>query len=140
MSPVELIKVAQQCAGGVSSATMTTAPSSATVTVSMTRVAQNIGMLPALRCGLTATLLRDGIPHGVWFMSYEMCKDVLLSGKELSENFMPISVPLMSGAVAATVAWGVGCKYRWSLKESNRVFLFHSNLIAVIACSQTQPT
>lgn len=112
MSPVELIKVAQQCAGGVSSAAMATAPSTTTVTVSIARVTQNIGMLPALRCGLTATLLRDGIPHGVWFMSYEMCKDVMLGGKQVSEESMPIAVPLMSGAVAAAVAWGVGCEYR----------------------------
>ena len=28
--------------------------------------------------GLVATLLRDGIPHGVWFASYEYCKTEML--------------------------------------------------------------
>jgi len=48
-----------------------------------------------ISAGFGATLLRDGIPHGVWFASYEWCKN--------STNN-----PLVSGAFAATVAWIVG--------------------------------
>ena len=59
--------------------------------------------------GLNATLLRDGIPHGVWFASYEYCKNTLeemehIDGKGKHSSF----VSLFSGAMAATLAWGVG--------------------------------
>ena len=48
-----------------------------------------------------ATLLRDGIPHGVWFVSYEYSKQQLAPYDDVTNS-------LVSGAVAATVAWGVG--------------------------------
>jgi solute carrier family 25 carnitine/acylcarnitine transporter 20/29 len=62
-------------------------------------------------------LLRDGIPHGVWFVSYEVAKDYLGSLLLVStdkngdvENdggyHKSLTVPLLSGAFAATAAWG----------------------------------
>ena len=114
MSPVELMKVNQQVLG--SSArdaarqllhgllSFTTRKSSPTATASSWR-------------GLNATLLRDGIPHGVWFVAYEWCKtelgqrlknDSLEGGKNnanSSDYHQQVTVPLVSGAYAATVAW-----------------------------------
>jgi solute carrier family 25 (mitochondrial carnitine/acylcarnitine transporter), member 20/29 len=90
MSPVELIKISQQVKG-------------VTLMDAGKNVFTNLYQPTAWR-GLGATLLRDGIPHGVWFASYEMAKDSLrepLAGD-------PIRVPLLSGALAATVAWAVG--------------------------------
>jgi len=90
MSPVELIKVSQQCAGqSLSSAAR--------------KVVTNLNHSASWR-GLDATLLRDGIPHGVWFAAYEVAKDDL--NVRLSND--PVAVPLLSGALAATAAWGVG--------------------------------
>jgi len=112
MSPVELIKVAQQCAGGL---TATAAADTASTSVSVQRVVRSIGSrslaTPAWRCGLNATLLRDGIPHGVWFVTYEISKDFMLSSKSLSltaaetnpseivavDEAIPVVVPLVSG-------------------------------------------
>jgi solute carrier family 25 carnitine/acylcarnitine transporter 20/29 len=54
--------------------------------------------------GLNATLLRDGIPHGVWFASYEWCK-TSLEDQTTSEAHRALSIPLFSGAFAATLAW-----------------------------------
>ena len=54
--------------------------------------------------GLNATLLRDGIPHGVWFGSYEWCKNIL-NNENFGDVNEKIAVPLISGAVAAIVAW-----------------------------------
>ena len=84
MSPVELVKVLQQCAGQSLSQAVRAA---------------------TWQRGLGATLLRDGIPHGVWFVAYEECKDVLtkMYGKEDA-----VVVPLTAGAGAATIAWAVG--------------------------------
>lgn len=61
--------------------------------------------------GLNATLLRDGIPHGVWFASYEWCKTAMSSGDKeggggsTTTTTEQIVVPMVSGAFAATVAW-----------------------------------
>lgn len=87
MSPVEGIKVAQQCAG-----------QSLRGAIYRTRAWQR---------GLGATLLRDGIPHGVWFVAYEECKVGLqvVTGRNDDD---PLVVPLLAGAGAATVAWAVG--------------------------------
>jgi hypothetical protein len=100
MSPVELIKVSQQCATGKTLISLPQLLSAARSAV--------------LWRGLGATLLRDGIPHGVWFVSYEVCKDRAVpalrdgskatSGSTQSQFF----APLVSGAFAATVAWTVG--------------------------------
>lgn len=59
--------------------------------------------------GLGSTLLRDGIPHGVWFVSYEYAKKQLNSfANETDEKTREIAVPMVSGAFAATSAWLVG--------------------------------
>jgi solute carrier family 25 carnitine/acylcarnitine transporter 20/29 len=55
--------------------------------------------------GLNATLLRDGVPHGVWFLSYEWCKTDLLGKRLKGTTGEQVTVPLASGAFAATVAW-----------------------------------
>jgi solute carrier family 25 (mitochondrial carnitine/acylcarnitine transporter), member 20/29 len=131
MSPVELIKVNQQVIGQ-------------STRVAGREVVQGLWMF--LRTngtskqsslssssswrGLNATLLRDGIPHGVWFASYEWCKTVLGEYLECADNknnninsssrssssssstgntnskyHAQMTVPLVSGAFAATVAW-----------------------------------
>lgn len=62
--------------------------------------------------GLTATLWRDGIPHGVWFASYEYAKTELAQTASLSGTsdsmIQSVGVPMTAGAIAATVAWAVG--------------------------------
>jgi solute carrier family 25 carnitine/acylcarnitine transporter 20/29 len=68
--------------------------------------------------GLTATLMRDGIPHGVWFCSYQYAKDYMTTFSHANnsdnvndssyDSYTTWTVPLASGAVAAVVAWGVG--------------------------------
>jgi solute carrier family 25 carnitine/acylcarnitine transporter 20/29 len=103
MSPVKLIKVQQQIyvanrGGGWSSSSSS--------------------LVQHWQRGLTATLLRDGIPHGVWFASYEWSKTELT--RQLLDMEDPqhpsygigslttmnqVGVPMMAGAVAATVAW-----------------------------------
>ena len=82
MSPVELIKVQQQVVGSLP------------VVLKPTTIAFR---------GLTATLWRDGIPHGVWFVSYEWCKTNMTEEYRGTEG--GVVVPLTSGAFAATVAW-----------------------------------
>ncbi len=95
MSPVELIKVNQQVAGkSLSSAT--------------SLVATGIFSKSIAWRGLGATLLRDGIPHGVWFASYEMMKQSLEKADGLDKQRNAAFISLFSGAFAATVAWGVG--------------------------------
>lgn len=91
MSPVELVKVSQQC----------NLESSA---LSVGRDVVRQAFTADIWRGLNATLLRDGIPHGVWFASYEVMKEHL--GEQMGEDSM--AVPLLAGAGAATVAWGVG--------------------------------
>lgn len=94
MSPVELIKVQSQVKLGRG---------------------QPIDAAPWNK-GLTATLLRDGIPHGVWFVSYELSKDYL--SKRLGERHEDYTVPLLSGAFAATAAW---------VRHSKLLFALHEN-------------
>ena len=89
MSPVEWIKVQTQVEGK-----------------NALKATQQLWQNHAMRRGLTATLLRDGIPHGVWFAAYEWCKTGLdEQNTDLSETHRKLSIPLASGAVAATVAW-----------------------------------
>mmetsp|Transcript_20842 Transcript_20842/g.43506 ORF Transcript_20842/g.43506 Transcript_20842/m.43506 type:complete len:123 (+) Transcript_20842:167-535(+) len=56
--------------------------------------------------------MRDGIPHGVWFASYEYAKTELtcyrLREKESKTAEDDIAIPMISGAFAATTAWVVG--------------------------------
>ena len=99
MSPVELIKVAQQCSPSKNGYAMISA-------------AQNIITNRTVLSGLNATLLRDGIPHGVWFVAYDVSKVTLMSYSTPTAfttiDTVPVSVSLFSGAIAATVAWAVG--------------------------------
>jgi solute carrier family 25 carnitine/acylcarnitine transporter 20/29 len=91
MSPVELMKVNQQVVGKSAKA-------------AGMELVQGLNSRNKSWRGLNATLLRDGIPHGVWFASYEWCKTVL--GERLKGSTgEQVTVPLASGAFAATVAW-----------------------------------
>eukprot|EP00580_Thalassiosira_gravida_P007776 CAMPEP_0201626888 /NCGR_PEP_ID=MMETSP0493-20130528/2085_1 /ASSEMBLY_ACC=CAM_ASM_000838 /TAXON_ID=420259 /ORGANISM="Thalassiosira gravida, Strain GMp14c1" /LENGTH=297 /DNA_ID=CAMNT_0048097035 /DNA_START=21 /DNA_END=914 /DNA_ORIENTATION=+ len=99
MSPVELVKVKQQVVGeSVTSATST--------------VCRGLFSSAGAWKGLGATLLRDGIPHGVWFASYEYAKteltDYRLRENESKKAEDDIAIPMISGAFAATTAWVVG--------------------------------
>ena len=101
MSPVELVKIQRQCvpqmASAGTAAASLTSPTTASASLTVWKV-------PAR--GLGATLLRDGIPHGVWFVSYQWCKDIM--EQQHPERFGPVATSLTSGAVAATIAWAVG--------------------------------
>jgi solute carrier family 25 carnitine/acylcarnitine transporter 20/29 len=71
---------------------------------------------PKITAGMGATLLRDGLPHGIWFASYEWCKYMMTrSGSGRSDEssnssgvYDQMIVPLTSGAFAATLAWVIG--------------------------------
>ena len=95
MSPVELVKVNQQVGGK--------SLSSAAALVSSNLLSKNVGWK-----GLEATLLRDGIPHGVWFASYEYCKRTLEKMDQFDAKENSAFITLFSGSFAATAAWGVG--------------------------------
>jgi solute carrier family 25 (mitochondrial carnitine/acylcarnitine transporter), member 20/29 len=90
MSPVELIKVTQQINDVKSLST-------ASIALSMKWTS-----------GLNATILRDGIPHGVWFVAYDVTKTAWQQQQQDSSSSSQFTGPLVAGAVAATVAWGVG--------------------------------
>lgn len=89
MSPVEYIKVSQQCAAAAGAgaaagaaagqAAATTATATGQTTTASSAVWKLITQSNASvwRRGLGATLLRDGIPHGVWFTTYEVTKQEL---------------------------------------------------------------
>lgn len=124
MSPVELVKVSQQCelaavAGG-GGGTTTAVTAAAAVRQLLNSPSS------AWKRGLGATLLRDGLPHGVWFWAYAKGKeqlgsyyastratttdssdssDTALAEPSVQEQVM---VPLLAGAWAATAAWTVG--------------------------------
>jgi solute carrier family 25 (mitochondrial carnitine/acylcarnitine transporter), member 20/29 len=115
MSPVELVKVSQQCIMMMPRSPQTSPLRN--VNSSVPVVAWNLltttahGGIPspsraAWTTGLGATLLRDGIPHGVWFVSYEWCKVEMQKTAAWQQD--SVMVPLLSGAVAATTAWAVG--------------------------------
>lgn len=144
MSPVELIKVSQQCSGqtagqacrqvwkGLLVVPGVTSASSAVNNNNNNKTFAAPSTTATAWRGLGATLLRDGIPHGVWFVSYEMCKDFMtgqlmmmrqrdrqqISAGAANNNNNDtndiynvgddVRIPLVSGAVAATVAWVVG--------------------------------
>lgn len=109
ISPVEWIKVHQQTAGAAST-------SQSTRSLAKTLFRHKGSLWDR---GLVATLLRDGIPHGVWFASYEYCKTEMLQraknesletgGDDSSGGYYEsATVPLVSGAFAASTAWAVG--------------------------------
>jgi solute carrier family 25 carnitine/acylcarnitine transporter 20/29 len=113
MSPVELIKVTQQVWG------QSTTKALSTVGVLRSSIGGNTNnvspyKLSSLWRGLDATLWRDGIPHGVWFASYEFLKNRLDTG-ENSESathpYIPMYHSLWAGAFAATCAWLVGVSF-----------------------------
>ncbi|OEU18119.1 mitochondrial carrier [Fragilariopsis cylindrus CCMP1102] len=106
MSPIEWIKVNQQIS--ITNNSTTTAGGTGTnVTKQFLQNKSNLW-----NRGLTATLLRDGIPHGVWFVSYEYCKTILINNNSSSSSsssfYKTVTVPIVSGAFAATAAWTVG--------------------------------
>jgi solute carrier family 25 carnitine/acylcarnitine transporter 20/29 len=140
MSPVEFIKVSQQCAvvgtgGGVGQGVTSTHTSTSAMSAvyKMFTQSNSTGMW---RRGLGATLLRDGLPHGVWFATYEVTKQELTAyyrsvraDVHLQQNQShnsdnnsisrdldlddtsveeQVLVPLVAGAWAATAAWTVG--------------------------------
>ena len=77
-----------------------------------TNVARGLFSTSGAWRGLSATMLRDGIPHGVWFASYEYAKTslALQSRSEGGEENgkADVAIPMLSGAFAATTAWLVG--------------------------------
>jgi len=117
MSPVELFKVNQQVNVSKSARDVgIELVSGFATTSSASAAAASSG---SSWRGLNATLLRDGIPHGVWFASYEWCKTAMTQAlsnnphdegetSKTSYSHEHLTVPLFSGAFAATVAWGVG--------------------------------
>jgi solute carrier family 25 carnitine/acylcarnitine transporter 20/29 len=126
MSPIELIKVSQQVVGKSVSAATTSVISGLlpSITTATTSTSSKSSSVSAWR-GLGATLLRDGIPHGAWFASYEFAKVeltkmrndssskvVMLEGDhhddDNNDTKEDIAIPMLSGAFAATTAWGVG--------------------------------
>ena len=132
MSPIELIKVSQQVIGKSVSAATTSVISgilpsitTATTSTSSKSSSSSSSSVSAWR-GLGATLLRDGIPHGVWFASYEFAKMELTNMRNDSSSSKvivlegdhddddnndtkdDIAIPMLSGAFAAATAWGVG--------------------------------
>lgn len=102
VSPVELVKVQLQLGRG------TAQHGGGSVLACAHEVYATVGV-PAFWRGLSATLLRDGVPHGVWFASYEWSKLGLEGANRRAGGAAPAdAVPLVSGAFAATVAWAVG--------------------------------
>lgn len=96
---------------------------------------QNFQARPALwGCGLNATLLRDGIPHGVYFVANDMCKTAMTKANDDnttgSTNY---AILLVSGAVAATVAWGVGYPFDL-IKTRIQATASSSGSVAQTAC------
>lgn len=119
MSPIELVKVQLQINLLGTPAASVAAIASGTSTTTATTA---ISSMASIWKGLGATLLRDGIPHGVWFVSYEMSKEYLSgllvqerSSSDTNNNnnnsssdggyHKSLTVPLLSGAFAATAAW-----------------------------------
>ena len=97
VSPFELIKVAQQQSverSGYEAAT---------------RVARKVGSFGLLTKGLGATFLRDGLPHGVWFVAYEWAKTNWIASFNTEGEKTPSPAGSMTcGAFAGSVAWAVG--------------------------------
>jgi len=114
-SPVELVKVRLQLAARAE------APSTAALTLSLLRptgrgiegtAAVSPVVPPLLSKGLLATLLRDVVPHGVWFTSYEWSKRILEQRATTDTDIEPpqlsIMAQLSAGSFAAFAAWIVG--------------------------------
>jgi len=135
MSPIELLKVTQQVYRQNVSLAFTTIQQQqhhmnstgishlSTTTVS-NRIKHRLWNSPFWK-GLYATLWRDGIPHGVWFVSYEYLKNYLdqqylhdldinstINNNHNNTNATYIFLyhSMISGAFAATCAWLVGVR------------------------------
>jgi len=117
-SPVELLKVRLQLAAashqqstGALTLELLRAPKAA---IAADAAAAAV-VPPLLSKGLYATLLRDVVPHGVWFSAYEWSKRTL-ERRALAAQPVPTADPpqlsvaaqLSAGAFAATAAWVVG--------------------------------
>jgi solute carrier family 25 carnitine/acylcarnitine transporter 20/29 len=120
MSPIELVKVQLQInLLGTPAASVAAIASATTAT---TTTSTTFSPMASIWKGLGATLLRDGIPHGVWFVSYEISKEYISgllvqeqSSSDSNSNnnnnsndggyHKTLTVPLLSGAFAATAAW-----------------------------------
>ena len=61
--------------------------------------------LRLLGSGFAATVHRDVIPHGVWFLAYDRAKAAFSTENAPADD---PTAPVAAGAVAATVAWLVG--------------------------------
>eukprot|EP00903_Cladosiphon_okamuranus_P014032 g13049.t1 len=121
MSPVELVKVRLQLADG---AVLSAAGTTPTVTAPAggnggageafalaAGVVRSFGLSGLLSTGLGATMGRDVLPHGVWFATYEWCKQEFSrrEGVKASDNgALSVGAQLASGGIAATTAWIVG--------------------------------
>ena len=116
-SPAEMLKVrlqlatADASAGGAAAAGAAATAAGAgarawglPLLAELMRPAAGAVVPPLLSRGLAATLARDVVPHGVWFASYERCKQWLSADSSRSRT----AVELASGAAAAVAAWVVG--------------------------------
>ena len=118
-SPAEMLKVRLQLAAADASAGGAAAAGAAATAAGagagarawglpllaeLMRPAAGAVVPPLLSRGLAATLARDVVPHGVWFASYERCKQWLSADSSRSRT----AVELASGAAAAVAAWVVG--------------------------------
>ena len=110
-SPVELLKTRMQLLPAVAaSASEMTTPAAKNL-ASICASGHSHSFSSFFSQGLTATILRDVIPHGVWFASYEMAKDLFshrTSSNDTTGSQLSIVSQLSAGGIAATVAWGVG--------------------------------
>lgn len=122
MSPVEYVKVRQQVAETTTNVGSTSSSSSNSARAVSRHIITSHQHLWSR--GLSATLWRDGIPHGVWFVAYEWCKTTMITEKQQQRQhyhesaggimtatttdtglYEQFAVPVVSGAFAATVAW-----------------------------------
>ena len=88
------------------------------MTLAVSTLAGTLGRAGLATRGLGATLLRDGVPHGAWFVAYEWSKRQMTraaanddendEAATTSRGRTDAAVPLCAGAFAAAVAWGVG--------------------------------
>ncbi|CAN0472852.1 unnamed protein product, partial [Ectocarpus sp. 8 AP-2014] len=113
MSPVELVKVRLQLEDRVvlSAAAAGTGTGGGGAFALATGVVRTFGLSGLLSTGLGATMGRDVLPHGVWFASYEWCKQEFSARegvKACDNGALSVSAQLASGGIAATTAWLVG--------------------------------
>jgi|EP00900_Chrysochromulina_parva_P012952 solute carrier family 25 carnitine/acylcarnitine transporter 20/29 len=115
-SPVELLKVRLQLAMGKEVPTVSTLTRELLRPSPRGAAAVAPPLPPLLHKGLYATLLRDVVPHGVWFAAYEYSKKHFerraseAAGLPVGATPPPLSTvaQLSSGAFAAIAAWVVG--------------------------------